>query len=335
MRHPQIIAQHGGHALETVTLESPEACVTLLNYGAITQDWRIAHENQQKPVILGYEDAQHYFTDPASLGVIAGRVANRTAQGRFTHNGLSYQLPVNQPPHHLHGGHQGLGKRFWTLEADSAQEAIELTYHSPDQEEGYPGAVDFRVAVRLQGSRLIYDLEARPDRPTPINLAQHTYYNLMGSGDIWAHQLQVDAEQYTPTDATLIPTGELASLQGTHFDFLQPQTLGAADPQRQGTDINLVLTTGRATTKPAAVLTAPSGVTLRLWTDQPGLQLYNAMHLQPFTGGLSGQSHDRFGGLCLEPQHFPDSLNHPAFPSIWVTPEQPYRQRLEVEITAT
>ncbi len=335
MRGPRKVAEYDGHSIEEVILESGDVSVALLNYGAITRDWRIPLGSQRIPVVVGYEDAQRYVTDTASLGVIAGRVANRTAQGRFTFQGTEYQLPLNQPPHHLHGGFRGLGKRLWTLEADASQEQVQLTYHSPDQEEGYPGAVEFRLQVRLQGNRLIYEMEGLPDRPTPINLAQHSYYNLMGAGEVWTHQLQVAATQYTPTDATLIPTGERVELSGTHFDFTEARTLAEADPEQQGTDINLVLHPERNLEEPAAVLAAPNGVTLRLWTDQPGLQLYNAMHLQPFTGGLDGQAHGRFGGVCLEPQHFPDSLNHPHFPSIGVTPEQPYRQRLEVEITGS
>lgn len=314
-----------GRPVCTAVLQDGEVQVSLLSLGCITADWRVGG----RPVVLGYADPVRYLTDGNSFGIIAGRVANRIAHGRFPLAGQTVQLDCNQPPHHLHGGVRGLGKRNWMVEA-AGDRTARFTYRAPEGEEGYPGAVDFTVTVSLDGHRLSYAMEGRPDRETPVNLAQHSYYNLTG-GTVWEHELHLAAPAYTPTDETLIPTGEIAPVTGTRYDFTTPRTLGAADPGHAGTDMNLVLNSRRNIEDPAATLRA-GGLKLRLWTDQPGVQLYNAMHLGPTPGGHDGRVYDRFHGLCLEAQHFPDSPNHPSFPSILCTPDTPYRQALMVEI---
>ena len=214
------------------------------------------------------------------------------------------------------------------MEVDSGTGTVQLGYRSPDGEEGYPGNVDFTVSFRLEGPRLICEMSGRPDRPTPINLANHNYYNLGGGGQVKDHLLWVDAEAYTPTDADLIPLGEIRPVEGTHLDFREEREIGDTV-----LDQNLVLREGRDRKKPAARVRCPrSGMRLELWTDEPGLQLFDAPEMTIPARGHDGQSYGPFAGLCLEAQHFPDSLAHPDWPSIVRSPEAPYFQRLVVEI---
>ncbi|MEM6467717.1 MAG: aldose epimerase family protein, partial [Pseudomonadota bacterium] len=285
------------------------------------------------PVVLGFDRFEDYPVHSKSFGIIAGRVANRTAHGRFTLNGETYQLARNNGAHHLHGGDVGLGRRLWEMEADGA--GLVLTYHSPDGEDGYPGAVTFEVKLRLDGGALTFEVSGQPDRPTPINLAQHNYYNLEGGGDVREHILQIAAPHYTPVDAGLIPTGEILPVAGTRMDFTTPKRVTQEDPNLQGIDLNLVLEAERDRSLPAAMLESETtGLRLGLWTDEPGLQLFNAPQMDIAVPGIDGARYGRFAGLCLEAQHFPDSLNQPGWPSIIARPETPYHQRLVVEIGA-
>lgn len=318
--------------LRQAVLRSEVAEVSILNLGCITRDWRVMHRGQAVPVVLGYAEPADYFPNPGYFGVIAGRVANRIGRARFALDGVSYDVSANEGPNTLHGGHLGLGGRIWNMEGDGDC-AVRLTYHSPEGEEGFPGAVDFTVTISLTGGRLRYDMRAVPDRPTPINLAQHNYYNLMGGGLIWDHALRIAGSEYTPVDDALIPTGQIAGVEGTNFDYRAETTIGEADPDHLGADININLTPDAR--GPQVTLTAPNGLTLKMWTDEPGLQLYTGSGLPVRATPLPGQSHVRFGGVCLEPQHYPDSVNNPAFPSIICTPDAPYHQVLEVEVTPT
>lgn len=317
-----------GHPLRQAVLEQGEVRVTILSLGCITRDWRVGGRS----VVLGFADPLRYLENPFSFGVIAGRVANRTAHGRFRLDGRTVQLSRNHGAHHLHGGVRGLGRRNWLMEADGPH-GVRLSRRSPAGEEGYPGAVDFSVTIRLEDHRLHYDMRGQPDCRTPVNLAQHSYYNLAGGGSVRDHELRIAASRFTPTDDAQLPTGEIRAVAGTRHDFTAPRTLAQADPAARGHDVNLVLDPDRERDAPAAILRAPDrALVLRLWTDQPGIQLYDAMHMGACCGGHDGKRHDRFHGLCLEPQHFPDALNRPGFPSILCTPEAPYRQRLTVEI---
>ena len=322
--------EHEGQTVRRATLESGQARVSVLNYGAVTQDWRILRAGQARPVVLGFERFEDYPKHSRSFGIIAGRVANRTAKGQFTLDGQSYQLPTNNGPNHLHGGTFGLGRCIWEMDAEGTR-AVHLRYRSPEGEEGYPGTVDFELTVTLRDATLTYEMTARPDRPTPVNLAQHNYYNL-GGETILEHQLHIAASQYTPVDDTLIPTGEIAPVQDTHFDFTAPTLIGAHAQARDGIDLNLVLDSDRDRSEPAATLKGPDGVRLSLWTDQPGVQVFNAPKMEIPVPGLDGRRYGPFSGLCLEPQKFPDALNQSHFPSVIATPEEPYRQRLAVEI---
>ncbi len=310
------IATIGGRAVDTARLTAQNMELALLSYGALTQSWRIGNRN----IVLGHEDAAAYEADTYYLGAIAGRVANRIRNARFMLEGREIRLAANHGPHCLHGGPLGLNKKHWQLEADTSANAVRLACTSPDGENGFPGAADFEVIVTLTDNRLTYDMRATVDRPTPINLAQHNYYNLTG-GEIGDHVLSVPAEDYLVTQGDrLIQTGRRAPVAGTRNDFRSPRRLDDADPGHDGIDACLVLQSGT----PAAVLSAPGAPVLSFHTGQPGLQVYNANTL--------GAPFAPFTAICLEPEGFPDAVNHDSFPGIIVTPDTPYRQVLTIEV---
>ena len=325
--------RHDFGPVEQVTLESGDAAVSILSLGCAVRDWRIDGARGSLSVVLGFPRLEDYVLHARAHGAVVGRVANRTANGRFELDGKTRQLSQNDGVHHLHGGAVGLDRRVWAMEVDTAAETVRLAYSSPDGEEGYPGRVEFAVSYRLDGARLICEMSGRPDRPTPINLAQHNYYNLAGTGTVRDHVLEVDAPEFTPVDAGLIPRGVIRSVEGTALDFTEPRSLEEADPEGAGIDNNLVLRAGRDPGEPAARVHCPrSGVSLRLRTSEPALQIYDGAGASVAVPGHEGQIYGPFAGLCLEAQHFPDSLHNPDWPSIIRTPEQPYLQRLEVEI---
>ena len=263
-------------------------------------------DGRRADVVVGYETPEEYAANPRHLGGIIGRYANRIANARFSLDGKTYQLAANDGRHHLHGGVMGFDKRVWHAACDAAR--LELRYLSPDGEEGYPGNLDVRVTYTLSDDdELVVEYLATTDKPTPVNLTQHSYFNLTGGGDDDArgHMLQIDADAVTAVDEELIPTGVLAPVGGTDFDFRRPLTIGA---RRGGSyDHNFVLK-GRGAVR---VVEPKSGRTLDVHTTEPGMQLY------------SGYSR----GLCLETQHFPDSPNQPSFPSTILRPGMEYRSR--------
>lgn len=315
--------------LKHCVLESGDVSVTILSLGCITHDWRVPLGNQRIPVLQSYADPNaHLESSPHFMGAIVGRVANRISDARFKMGEQEVRLLANEGKHQLHGGPFGISRQLWTMEPDG-KNAVRLSHLSAHGAQGFPGVVAFSVIIRLDGHRLTYEMRAMPDRPTPINLAQHSYYNLMGKGDIRRHRLHIAANQFTPTDGAMLPTGEISPLDGHAFDFRHPKLLQDADPKATGFDTNLVLSGEGG---PAAQVTAPNGLQLKMWTDQPGLQLYTSHWLSPSAAPISGQKHLPFAGLCLEPQHFPDSVNNPQFPSIICTAERPYHQKLVVEI---
>lgn len=310
------------------TLVSEGASVSVLNYGCIIHDWRVG----DVPVVLGLDSFDDYLTQLPSGGTICGRVGNRIGRGQFSLNGKNYQLPLNDGRNHLHGGN-GLGLRIWDVTTDDVSNSITLTYRSPDGEEGYPANIDFTIIMRLEGTTLTFEMHGMPDAPTPINLAQHNYYNLNGDGSVRDHVSQFAALDHTVVDDELIPTGEIAPVAGTRFDFTQPTSYAQNDPEFEGVDMNLVLDTERDVNQPAAVVTSDkSKLKLQIWTDQPGLQIFNAPTMDIPKLGLDGRSYGKFGGFCLEPQHYPDSVNQPDWPSTIATPEKPYYQKLVVDI---
>lgn len=315
-------------------LEDGGVSLSLLNLGCITRGWWVPLGGARVPVVLGYDAPADYATSTSYMGVIAGRVANRIGGARFSLDGRDYRLSANEGANQLHGGAGGLHARIWQADADGSK-AVRFTYSSPDGEEGYPGRADVEVTVTLEGARVTYDMRATVDRPTPINLAQHSYYSLGTERVARVARLTCPADRYTPVDAARIPTGEILPVAGTRHDFHAGARFCEMDPEGQGTDLNLVIPEGRDPGAPVAELLAPNGLRLRMWSDQPGLQIYTGHGLPEHAGAHPGQRIAPWAGVALEPQGLPDAVNNPGFPSVIVTPDTPYRQRSIVEIVET
>jgi aldose 1-epimerase len=291
-------------------------------------------------IVLGFDSLEPYLEGVPYFGAIVGRYANRIANGRFTLDGKTHQLPRNDGPNSLHGGTRGFDKRIWTAEPlETAQgPALRLTYVSAAGEEGYPGELTARVTYRLgNDDTLSIEYHATATAPTPVNLTNHTYFNLTGDPrrPILDHVLLINADRFTPVDATLIPTGELRPVAGTPFDFRTPHVVGSrigADDEQlhraHGYDQNFVLDKAHpGALTLAAVLTDPqSGRSVVVRTTQPGLQFYTGNFLDGRPAG-KGTVFTYRTGLCLETQHFPDSPNHPAFPSTILRPGQTYSEK--------
>lgn len=303
-------------------LSDGDVSVSILNLGCILHDWRVPLNGQRVPVVLGYSDPESYAFNPGFMGALVGRVANRISGARFDLAGETVHLPQNEAPHHLHGGTKGLHARLWDMEPDG-DTAVRLSLVSDHLDQGYPGVLTLQVTIRLTGYDLTYDIHAQSDRPTPVNLAQHAYYNLVGGGSVGGHGLMVPAKDMTPVGPGLIPTGEIRPVAGTELDFRDARLIGSTR-----LDSNLVL---EADDRPIC-LQAPKGMTMQMWTDQPCLQVYTAQGLLPFNKPLHGQIHGPFAGICLEPQQYPDALNVPRFPFAMTTPETPYKQVLRIRI---
>jgi len=290
-------------------------------------------------VTLGHRDFAGYLGDTSFFGSLVGRYANRIAKGRFTLEGKAYTLAANNGPNALHGGPTGFQKRVWAAKVVGGKEgdALELTYVSKDGEEGYPGTLKATVVYSLRADGgLAIDYTATTDAPTIVNLTNHAYFNLAGegAGTILGHEMQIEADAYTPVDATLIPTGERRPVEGTPFDFRKPVAIGAridaADEQLKaggGYDHNYVLRGKAGELRLAARVVEPkSGRVLEVLTTEPGVQFYSGNFLDGSVTGKSGRPYVKRGGFCLEAQHFPDSPNQPSFPPVVLRPGETYRQ---------
>ncbi len=337
-----------GEPVELFTLSRTGApTVSITNHGgyvvSIAAPDRAGHTAD---VTLGYHDLAGYLGDTSYFGSLVGRYANRIAKGRFTLDGKAYALAVNNSPNTLHGGPTGFNKRVWAARVVSGPEgdALELTYVSRDGEEGYPGTLTAKVVYSLRADGgLVIDYTATTDAPTVVNLTNHAYFNLAGEGEgtILAHEMQIEADAFTPVDPTLIPTGERRPVDGTPFDFRTPVAIGAridaADEQLKaggGYDHNFVLRGKAGDLRLAARVTEPkSGRVLEVFTTEPGLQFYSGNFLDGSVKGKSGKPYVRRGAFCLEAQHFPDSPNQPAFPSVVLRPGQTYRQTTVYRLT--
>lgn len=288
-------------------------------------------------VCLGCSNLQEYLEGHPFFGAIAGRVANRIAKGKFTLDGKEYTLATNNGPNHLHGGKVGFDKVVWKANVDEGAggQRLVLTYTSKDGEEGYPGNLNVMVAYVLSNEnswRIYYS--ASTDKATPVNLTQHAYFNLGGhaSGTILDHVMKIEADKYTPTDDTLIPTGKIEPVKGTPFDFTEPTPIGKhikeikADPV--GYDLNYVLREGDAKLggmKPVATVSDPkSGRVMTVTTTEPGVQFYTGNFLDGKQKGKGGVKYGQYAGFCLETQHYPDSINHKEFPSVVLEPGRKY-----------
>ena len=299
-------------------------------YGAtLTELWVPDREGRLANVVLGYERLEDYVAAPFYLGAILGRVANRIANGSFTLDGRTYTLAKNRAPNHLHGGVKGFDKRIWTSRGTGAR--VTFSYTSPDGEEGYPGTVNVTVTYRLSdANELSIDYTATTDKPTPINLTNHSFFNLAGSGTVLDHLLTVRASRYTPVNASLVPTGEIASLIGTPLDFTRPRRIGERIEEMRtvanGYDHNLVLDRAGDTLSFAARVEEPtSGRVLEIWTTEPAMQFFTGNRFDGTFPGVAGAVYNRHAGFALEPQHHPDAINHPEFPSVVLRPGNTFR----------
>ncbi|HYF00853.1 MAG TPA: aldose epimerase family protein [Planctomycetota bacterium] len=307
-----------GLPVHLFTLSNGRLTLRATNYGAIVTELRLPDGTD---VVLGLRDLAAYVEKNPYFGCVAGRCANRIAHGRFELDGRRHQLSINNGPHHLHGGTRGFDRRVWDAEADGTR--VLFTRTSPDGEEGYPGAVRASVEYRLDEDAFVVEMTATADAPTLVNLAHHSYWNLAGAGTILDHVLTIDAESYTPVDATLIPTGELAGVEGTPFDFRRPKRVGAELSRVPGGyDHNFAF-------KGLARLEDPSsGRVMELRCDEPGLQLYTGNFLDGTSKGKGGATYPKHAGLCLETQKFPDAIHHPGWIAPVLRPGETYRHAM-------
>jgi aldose 1-epimerase len=330
-----------GTAIERFTIVNASGVeVTAITYGGIITSWRVPDRTgQMADIVLGYDDPAAYIKNNSPyFGAIIGRYGNRIAKAQFALDGKTYKLAANDGANHLHGGLKGFDKVIWAAEPikGGGGHGVAFTRTSADGEEGYPGALKVRVTYTLTDkNELVVAYEATTDKPTVVNLTQHSYFNLagQGTGDILAHELRINADRYTPVDSTLIPTGELASVEGSPFDFRKATAIGARidsdAPQikfGRGYDHNWVLSrSGTGPLVAAEVYEPKSGRTLVVSTTEPGLQFYTGNFLDGSITGKDGRVYRHRYGFCLETQHFPDSPNHPTFPSTTLRPGETYR----------
>jgi aldose 1-epimerase len=328
-----------GAPVEIYTLRNAKGIeARVCTYGGILVSLH-APDRHGKPadIVLGYDHLQGYLESSPYFGALVGRCANRIAKGKFTLEGTTYSLAINNGPNSLHGGLKGFDKVIWQPELTRIPTgpALELNYFSKDGEEGFPGNLTVKAVYSLdENDSLRVDISATTDRTTIVNLTQHSYFNLAGQGDVLGHQVQIDADRFTPVDATLIPTGDLRPVHGTPFDFRQPSAIGARigqdDEQLKlghGYDHNFVVNNPPGQLGRIARVTEPAGGrVLEIFSDWPGAQFYTANHLDGTIHGKRGQVYQRRAGFCIEPQNFPDSPNNPNFPSIVLRPGQTYRR---------
>jgi aldose 1-epimerase len=337
----QTNARVNGNPVRLFTLKNATGVeVSAITYGAIITSWKTPDRTgKMADIVLGFDDPARYLKgDSPYFGAVVGRYGNRIGNAQFALDGRTYKLAANDGVNHLHGGTVGFDKMLWDAEpvSDRRGASVAFTRTSPDAEEGYPGTLKARVTYTLTDkNELIVSYEATTDKPTVVNLTQHTYFNLAGAGDILGHELRINADRYTPVDNSLIPTGELALVEDTPFDFRKPTAIGARigseHPQLEfgrGYDHNWVLARSGSNLALAAEVYEPkSGRTLTIATTEPGLQFYSGNFLDGTLTGKEGRVYNQRNGFCLETQHFPDSPNKPKFPSTTLRPGETYRSR--------
>lgn len=329
--------QSGQH-VDAFTLQSKSLRMRVLTLGGIITHLEAPdRKGVLGDIVLGFDEVAPYETVSPYFGCIVGRVGNRIAKGRFTLEGKTYTLANNNNANHLHGGKVGYDKRIWNARpVPGAAPSLELSLIDPDGTEGYPGTVKAKVIYTLSDAALRITYEATTDAATPINLTNHSYFNLKDAGATTHHDhlLQLDCDRYTPVDAGLIPTGELASVKGTPFDFTAPKPIGQ-DLQKTGGsptgfDHNLVLgRSGNALARCARVVEKSTGRVMECWTTEPAVQFYSGNFLDGTITGKAGHVYRQYSGFCLETQHYPDSVNQPSFPSTILRPGQIYRSTTE------
>jgi len=331
-----------GTAVEVFTLTNTHGVeVRAISYGGIIVSLRVPDRSGHlDDVVLGYDSLEGYLRSSPYFGAIVGRYGNRIAKGQFVLDGVTYRLAANDGPNHLHGGIKGFDKVVWQAEPVQNDSGVGVRFSrvSPDGEEGYPGTLKVGVRYLLTNrDELIVDYEGSTDKATPVNLTQHSYFNLTGGArrDILDHQLWINADAFTPVDSLLIPTGAIDSVAGTPLDFRTPTAIGARigqDHQQlrfgRGYDHNFVLRREGAGLAHAARVAEPiTGRTLDIYTTEPGIQFYSGNFLDGTITGKGGQVYGHRFGFCLETQHYPDSPNRTQFPSTVLRPGDEYRSR--------
>jgi aldose 1-epimerase len=325
-----------GVEVKIYTLTNTKGMVAkVTDYGATLTELRVPDRNGKfADIVLGFDDLDQYLNAPYFFGATLGRVANRIANGRFTLEGREYLLATNRPPNHLHGGVRGFDKRIWKsrpLTVGKRESTVEFTYVSSEGEEGYPGKLQVTVVYTLTDhNELRVDYSANTDKATPVNLTNHSFFNLAGSGTILDHILTLNADRFTPVNATLIPTGEIAPVKGTGLDFTRPRRIGERIEEYRsfanGYDHCYVLNgSGGKLALCARVEEPDSGRVMEIRTTEPGVQFFTGNRLDGKFTGVGGVVYNRHAGFCLEPQHFPDSVHHPEFPSTILRPGEKFK----------
>ncbi len=339
---------HDGQQVKLFTLENRNGLkAKITNYGGIIVSLEVPDRNGQfADVVLGFDSLKDYEARNPFFGAITGRYANRIARGRFTLDGVEYKLAVNNGPNSLHGGKVGFDKKVWAAKEIQRPNAVglELAYTSPDGEEGYPGTLNCKVTYLLTNrNELKIEYSATTDKATVVNLTNHSYFNLAGegSGPVLDHEIMINADSFTPTDDNLIPTGGKAGVAGTPMDFSRKRRIGdriGEDylPLKQGLgyDHCYVLSGGHGLKTAAKVSDPKSGRVMTVETTEPAVQFYTSNHMKKMTGCKNGHTYDFRGALCLETQHYPDSPNHPDFPSTVLRPGDTYRQTTVYKFSA-
>lgn len=319
------------------TLKNPGGVTArVIDYGAIIQSLDVPGKNDTADIILGFDTLYDYLKGHPFFGAIAGRVANRIPDGRFSLDGNAYQLGVNAPfDNHLHGGFRGFDKYVWDSEhyQDGDTMVVRLHRVSPDQEEGYPGNLDITITYTLSPDNVFgFEVSAHTDKTTIVNIVQHSYFNMAGhdTGDVQNQMLRIESDAMTPVDDRMAPTGEIRDVKGTPFDLRSPTLLGPAFDRVNGVfDINYVLQPGQKELKPCACFHDPeSGRTMTMATNAPGLQFYNGCKIfDQNQTGKGGYRYPAWAGICLETQAFPNAINNKNFPSMVLEPGQTYHHQ--------
>ncbi|ODT75324.1 MAG: galactose mutarotase [Pelagibacterium sp. SCN 64-44] len=325
---------HNGKRVDQFRLESDTGVrVDLISYGVVVRDWRVPMSGGERGVVLGFDNFEAYPAHSPHFGSLAGRVANRIKDASFDLGGKTYRLPANAGTLQLHGGAEGLGRQVWDGHVNKAANSVTFTHLSPDGAMGYPGNLNLTAVYTLTGNRLRLDLSATTDQPTPISLVQHQYFNLGTSDTVLDHTVQLESSAYTELGADLAPTGAILPSAGTIYDLRRSRIMRDAAGAPVDYDIGMVLDSGRDPAKPIATVTGPDGaLTLRLWSDRPGLQFYNGVWTDVPVPGLDGKRYGKHAGFCLEDQAFADAVHNPHFPNVIHSPDRPYHHWCEFEI---
>lgn len=335
-----------GTPVELYVLTNGRVTAKVMTYGGIITELLVPDRaGKTADVVLGFDSLDGYIAKNPHFGAITGRVANRIARAEFTLDGKEYKLAANNGPNTLHGGKKGFDKVVWKAQDVSgpAGPAVKLTYLSRDGEEGFPGNLNVAVTYTLtDDNALRIDYSATTDKATPVNLTNHSYFNLAGhdSGTILDQELMLAADQYTPSDDQYIPTGQIAPVGGTPLDFTTPTAIGARIGQIQGEpggyDHNYVIRPSHSSPAFAARARDPkSGRVLEMYTTEPGVQFYSSNFLDGSVKGKGGVAYKKHGAFCLEAQHYPDALHHPNFPSIILRPGATYSQTTIYKFSAS